>query len=546
MNRVVVSAARILAKTLTRKSYVDFVRALETPRKNQMSLLREILKMQAKTEYGQALGLTGNENEAEFREKVPISDFDLGSLSGWIEKQKRYPDQAVLSPGGIVNFEKTSGSSGPHKLIPYNRALLNSFDKYFRIWLYDILTHGPKFESFRLYMSISPIFRSESEIAQNIGLEDDSYYISSMLRLVMKYFFVVPTSLQKIQNPSIFFDLLCAYLAADEKLEILSLWHPSLFLSIWDHLIQRRQFIAALLDGSKKISGFDIPKNLKAASLLSERKLMTPMQLWPKLKFISAWDCSHSQQPAANVQNIFPHVYFQGKGLLATEAPMTLPLIDCGTLPFISDVLFEFIDDFGKYCWIDEIQAGFEYSLVLSQKGGLIRYKIGDRIRVGTSNVGNTPSLEFIGRENETSDLVGEKITSSFLESFDREFSRISHGSYYTFLPVLKKGPRYVLLVEKVSDDSGLIFSKWWEDKLCQNYHYSYARKLSQLDKLEVVSVPQLQKKLLDFYSKKKSMKLGDVKLKRLFINPQTAEEFLVFSDIAVGHSDPLLFVRNI
>ena len=54
-----------------------------------------------------------------------------------------------------------------------------------------------------------------------------------------------------------------------------------------------------------------------------------------------------------------------------------------------------------------------EYDIVLTQHGGLYRYRIGDRVRV-TRFYQATPCLEFVGRSDAVCDLTGEKLHERF------------------------------------------------------------------------------------------------------------------------------------
>ncbi len=524
--RILVLLIQLVVRAICRPTYLNFQNALGDPRKAQRKLLAELVTASSKTNYGKSLGLTGHENETQFRNLVPLCDFNDGVLDSWIERQLAAPDEPMLAPGGAKSFEKTSGSSSAQKIIPYNSDLLSSFDRYFRIWLYDLLRAGPKLETMRLFMSISPAFQRPEDLEKRIGVADDSEYVSPVLRFFLKLFLAVPLNLRFTKDSSIFLDKLCAHLVLDRDLEVLSIWHPSFFLVIWNHLVDSRKRIADLIN---QILTGDITHRQATIALLRSSSSLQPVDLWPKLKLISAWDAANSRLPAQQLQRLFPNVFFQGKGLLATEAPMTLPLIGQGVLPFVTDVLFEFINDAGKFFWVDEVEVGHEYTLVISQKGGLLRYRIGDRVRVLTSSV--TPSLEFIGRDHDSSDLVGEKMTARYLASHESRFTKTSGCTYYLFLPTASENRAgYVALIETESASDSILndhLSGWWEERLMQSHHYAYARKMGQLDGVQVIQVPKLQQLLLQFYVQTKGMKAGDVKLRTLLHNPDESQQIL-------------------
>jgi len=509
---------------LCRPAHDRFVAGLKAPRETQENLLKDLLSRQEGTEWGKYLGIHRNLSAEQFRQRIPLTDFDSKSFSTWAEKQRREPNQAIMVPGGVRVFESTSGSSGRKKQIPYNRALLASFENYFKIWVYDWLRHGPKFKSLRTYLSVSPALRT---LGEEDGLLDDTEYLSLPLRFLLRPFLSVPPTLKNAGDLDRFRDLTCAYLAADAQLELISVWHPSFLSLLWDHLLKHRPRIAAILrDGKSFGSGTE-----RAIEALLSAQAFTPEQLWPELKMISAWDSANSRFAASQLRALFPHAQFQGKGLLATEAPLTLPLLgqDLGGIPLLTEVFFEFRDAEGRLFWIDEIETGKTYSLVISQKGGLLRYPMGDLVRVLKSRRENVPALEFLGREGEISDLVGEKISGTYLRTF--EDSLVSHFGFlhHCLLPRFSESElsHYAILFDVANERLDLQSSvaRAWEQNLQLSYHYRYARKLGQLGPVVAKRIPRLRERLIDFYQQRQGAKMGDIKLKTLITSPVEAGE---------------------
>lgn len=525
-------------RLLSQGSHRRFLMDLRTPRHAQQELLKQLLLQHSRTDYGRQMRIDPSMSEDEFRERIPLTSFEQPEFREWIERQRQAPERAIIAPGEVRLFEKTSGSSGTQKLIPYNSELLASFERYFRVWLHDLLRCGPTLRSLRVFMSVSPSFRSDSEVQQKIGFEDDTQYLSPILRAVMRRFLSVPLDLKFIRDPDDFRDLLCAYLASDQDLEVISIWHPSLFLVLWEHLASRRERIADLIEGKARIQERAIPKSPLSIDLLRGRSPLSTRELWPRLRFVSAWESAGSALSAHALRELLPHASFQGKGLLATEAPMTLPLLgpdgQSTPYPFLNDVLFEFRDESGRYHWIDELENNREYSLVISQRGGFLRYDMRDRVLARRSDLHPTPSLEFIGRDQDSCDLVGEKLSASYLVSHEREFSRRFHSSTYLFVPLSgSKRASYLVLMDTPDDssagESGA--AAWWEDRLQGAYHYSYARRLGQLGAVRAVRVASFRRKLLDYYVRERGMKAGDVKLRPLLQSPEEGQRLLRYLD---------------
>ncbi len=138
----------------------------------------------------------------------------------------------------------------------------------------------------------------------------------------------------------------------------------------------------------------------------------------------------------------------QGKGLLATEAPITVPLVQAsGCVPLVDEVFLELEDNSGRFHLLTEVEKSKEYSVIVTQPGGLLRYRLGDRVRVSGRYRG-TPLLEFVGRADVECDLVGEKIGEAFVA---KALSAIAHpDAFCTLLPLLPEAgrPCYCLLTD--------------------------------------------------------------------------------------------------
>src|SRR2546422_11494220 len=72
----------------------------------------------------------------------------------------------------------------------------------------------------------------------------------------------------------------------------------------------------------------------------------------------------------------FPGVLLQGKGLLATEAPITIPLINApAPVPLVDEVLLELEDQAGRVHPLHEVDDGGVYGVIVTQRGGLLDRK---------------------------------------------------------------------------------------------------------------------------------------------------------------------------
>lgn len=459
----------LLAKILTPTAN-KFEQGLLNPEITQKTVQKEIFDRLINSEYGKHLGIKSLEDW----QNIPVVNYE--DIKQWIEPGKN----KLLTPETIIFYEKTSGSRSQAKLIPYTKSLRKSFNKMFCVWAQDLITNGPKFTTGKIYFCISPQLE---ENQNNLGLEDDSEYLDSWLRLFLSPSIIfLPKRFKTVEQ---FKEKLCLKLLEAEKLEIISIWSPS-FLKIHLEYIQTHQKRLA-----EKLKHRISEKRYKL--LLASTIPWT--KLWPQLKLISCWDNASSKEQADYLRGLFPGVMVQGKGLLATEAPMTVPLIKAGgCLPLLDEVFFEFEGKDKNIYQLHQLEKDKIYSVIISQKGGLYRYRIGDRILV-TRFYLNTPCLEFIGREENTSDLVGEKLHEDFVAEVISKLP-ITKSFFKSLIPINSSQPHYVLVVDNLDKPQSEI-AKNLDQLLMQSYHYRQARLYGQLSPAKVVVSPDMLEKIL-------------------------------------------------
>jgi len=476
----------------------QFYQALERPQLAQELIQREICDRLIQSEYGKYLGI----RSVVDWQQVPIVDYD--KLEPWILGEQNSQRQRIpLTPEPILFYEKTSGSSGVVKWIPYTRSLRKSFNQMFCVWAHDLIKNGPKFSTGQLYACISPQLNLPNS---DLSLQDDLDYLDTWLRWLLRPWLVMPKKLEHLDDPHSFKHQLSLALLQAEHLEIISIWSPSFLKIHWNYIQENQELLQREL--KEKIS-------LKRWQMLSEPQIPW-QQLWSNLKLISCWDAVNAADGAKGLRLQFPDILVQGKGLLATEAPMTIPLIEAnGYVPVLNEVFFEFEDNQGFLYKLHELRIGQEYIIILSQKGGLYRYRIGDRVRV-THIYRQTPCLEFLGRHEAVSDLVGEKLQENFVRQILSELN-IYETCFKTLVPVANP-PHYVLLLDRTKEPPDIL-AKNLDLALSKSTQYQRARLLDQLAPPEVFISPQIPE-LLTLYSVRSGRIWGGIKYPILATSP--------------------------
>ena len=515
---------RPLVMPFLRLCFEEFHTSLRRPEEAQQWLLQNLIANLAATEYGRSLHIKADDRRDEFRAKTPVVTYD--ELSEWIERQKQREGRVLVNEP-VLFYEKTSGSSGAAKLIPYTRSLQASFTRMVLVWLYDLLAKAPPLKTGKTFISVSPAFQQAEKTGHGIrvGLSDDADYLSGWAQALLKPFFLLPPDINRLQDTANFRHAVAALLIAEEGLEVVSVWNPSFLEILLDHIsAQRESLVADLRRGRVDCEGLSFafkPMRAERLALLAENPIDWP-RVWERLQIISCWTSAQAAPAADRLRTLFPDVFLQGKGLLATEAPLTMPLVAAhGFVPLPAEVFYEFVDEAGRFFLLHELVAGREYDIILTQQGGLYRYRLGDRVRV-SGFYEAAPCLEFVGRRDAVCDLVGEKLNERFVQRCLAHLSR--QCDFQTLLPVLNEAPHYVLIV----DDPGIEppLAAELEVLLRGAYHYRIARLLGQLHPLRLLVAPKAREVFYDHFVRR-GLKLGDIKHRFLLTNLEDARQIL-------------------
>ena len=466
-----------------------FMAALEQPQLAQQKVKRRLIERLKGCEYGRHYQI----RTIEDWHKLPIVSYE--DLQLWMEGSSK--DGCSLTSENVLFYEPTSGSSGPVKQIPYTRSLRQSFNHLFCVWVHDLITNGPTFSRGKLYFSITPSF---SKSATTNGTTDDADYLDLWLRWLLKPFLVIAP---KATAPEGFKDQLAQTLLLAEDLEIISVWSPSFLTAQLEYIQVNKERLYELLKErmSEERSRLLLTTNIQWSAL------------WPNLKLISCWDSALAADGADGVRSLFPNVLVQGKGLLSTEAPITVPLTAAkGYVPLLNEVYFEFEDEAGQCHELHQLTVGQTYAVIISQMGGLYRYRIGDRVTVSHFYL-QTPCLEFQGRGKDVSDMVGEKLQSQFVsDALDR--LNLFPARFQSLVPVQSPQKHYVLLLDSLSTDEDLLAHQL-EEALYESFHYRQARQLGQLSPAQVKVSGTIAEQLA-IERTTQGQRWGDVKHSRL------------------------------
>lgn len=478
-------------------AYLRFRRALCEPETTQRQKLRACLEHNAHTAFGETHGFDAIHNYEEFAHRVPLADYD--AFEPWIEKIC-HGEKNILTRDPVTHLVPTSGSTGARKLIPFTAGLQREFNAAIGPWLVDLARHHPRSLGGPAYWSVTPVSRDvkREESAVPIGFDADTAYLGGAQRRLADAIMAVPPEVQRAKSLETFRYETLLHLLRCRGLRLISVWHPSFLTLLLDSLPE--YWDRLLADVVLRRRG----KELRAANPLR------PETLWPDLKIISCWGDGAAESALSDLRRRFPNVVLQPKGLLSTEAVVTIPFGGLRPLAIASH-FFEFIDEQDCVRLAHELRANQTYEVVVTTAGGLWRYRMGDTVQV-TGFLCETPSLRFLGRRGNVSDLSGEKLSDAFVAKAVQEITAAG-----------KPPPRFVLLAPEQSAE-GWRYTLYWEgetdsrlaqrvdESLHANPHYAVCRDLGQLQPPRVFRINAHGHETFISGESVNGRRLGDVK----------------------------------
>ena len=501
-----------------------FQRALDAPEIAQTARLHTIMSLIAGSRQAARIrGLAHVLTPREFQNAVPLSTYD--TLVDDIEALKLGVPY-VLTRERVLRFERSGGSSGASKYIPQTRQLLREFHRALAPWLCNLWRHRPATKQGPGYWSLSPLGRMPHATSGGIAIDsgNDTAYFPRALHGLLTHVLAVPGAVGMLPDIESCRYVTLRYLVACPHLAIISVWNPSfltLLMQVLDTHVERLlddvahgtcrppalPGLPASAEAQRQQTIAHVVRHLSMPAAPARarglrRELHTSHSLpgsvmWPHLCLLSMWTDAHAQRFVGPVVQRFPCIEIQAKGLLATEGVVSIPLLDApAPVLAVRSHFYEFLDPARPQArprLAHELEVGQTYAVVISTGGGLLRYRLGDLVRVD-GMVGRTPCLTFIGRGDMVSDLVGEKLAASRVHTvLAAALARAlgSHSVRFIMLaPEWDRPPAYHLYVETAAPDTALIaLASQIERLFCEGYPYHYARQLGQLGPVQVMRV---------------------------------------------------------
>ncbi|MCA9115692.1 MAG: GH3 auxin-responsive promoter family protein [Planctomycetaceae bacterium] len=439
-------------------------------RSMQLATLDRLLALNAQSRFSRSSGLARATNVREFRDAVPVADFEF--YRPHIEELKQGQFDALLGPENpLLMFSLSSGTTAGAKYIPITQQFFEDYRRGWQIWGIRSLDAHPGINSRRILQMTSRHDRYVTPAGIPCG--NISGLVVAMQHPLVRSMYVVPGDVAQIEDPDIRNYVTLRLAMADPSVGMITTANPSTLVQLarqGDSLAP--SLIRDIADGTLAVADriepglrklllkriTRRPARARQLEQLREQKgHLWPQDYWPGCQLIAVWTGGSAAAYLPALRKYYGEPAIRDHGLSASEGRMTIPLSD-GSPAGLLDVgshFFEFIPeeeyDFAHPAVLmaDELEVGRNYYILLTTASGLYRYDICDVVRC-TGHCGTTPELEFLNKGAHISNLTGEKISESqvvqavsqAVESLKIEIDQ------FTLCPFWGDPPGYELIVE--------------------------------------------------------------------------------------------------
>ena len=481
----------------------SLLKASLTVEKTQEHLLLKILRENSQTEFGKEHNFERISSVEEFRERVPINDYN--NLEPYITRQQE--GNLELTVAEPVFYTRTSGTTGRHKYIPLTRSGVNQI-KHFQKQLAYSLWRKTDFFKGTVLGFFSPGI--EGRLANGIPFGSTSGATYESLFSIFEKKFEIPKEAFNLDNVEAKYEVYALCALVHGSTTGISSVNPSSLLKVCMLIEQRaEELLDALVDGKDtnllKGTASILPslrsqllpyRKASLSQVLDKDGTIPPDILWPKLSALVTWtggSCGIALEKLKSYLPLNVNIVEMGYSCSEFNGTVNIDIKRNTCLPLLTDNFYEFVakedweSNSPKFLLLNEIDADKDYYIFVTTASGLYRYDINDVVRA-TDGVGNCPGLRFVRKGKGMTNITGEKISE------DQAIAAVSYGLKSagciteTFLVLAEEdASTYRIFVESSQNISVDLLSEKIEGELRKrNAEYDDKRASGRLNPVEV------------------------------------------------------------
>ncbi|WNI15002.1 GH3 family domain-containing protein [Actinacidiphila sp. ITFR-21] len=450
-----------------RQARATLLADLADPHAAQQRVLEDIVALSADSLHWKERGYDAATADPDgFRRVLPVTRY--GDFTPELDREARTKG-GVLSCSPVLRWLKTSGTTGVPKRVPYTLHWLLTYRvPAMRAMWGTYLEHHPE-------LLAHPYATLDTQTVHE--LVDDHLFgvqyqaISNRHPRINSRDWNPPWSAAPwfgTEAPSSHAGRMYHRIRhlVGQPLHFISAINPSTLISLRDLIAEHGpDLVRDLNTGALEGKPYGEPDPAAARHLQSvlDKGDFSLVDVWPALSLYSCWLSSSAGLYQGKLDAVLPGVAAMPFMSCGTEGVTTIPVDDSlDSQPLaVNQAFFEFVPaevDLGKRLdageridtlLFDEVAAGRDYHLVMTQGNGLYRLWSGDIYRVDRI-VDGVPWVHFVRRDGVFHSFTGEKITEEQVsQAVERAMTAAGlGGGLYLCGPQWGEPPHYVVVTE--------------------------------------------------------------------------------------------------
>ncbi len=462
-----------------KKRGVKAIRHLDETSKNAVAvnkeLLFKLLRDNSDTEYGKKCGFADIKSVEEFKEKVPFSTYD--DYAEDIHKMIYDDSEGLFTNYPIIHYALSSGSVGVPKYIPVSQMTMDLYCAYCANLSFGLMdeyyrnTTGKSFpDGYCLNTLESPPMVTEN----GVPMGSISGSLLRPLADQLRHFITSPSEVI-FPEESMDMKYLKVRFALPER-NVICIIAPFMSAPVdlmryiennWEMLCDdiEKGIINEDINVSQEIRSRIMPSikpdKVRADELREEFKkgFDDPIipRIWKNFSFVASIGTGgFSQYTLKMRQYTGKNIPYSFQNYAASEAIMAVERRtgeeSFALLP--EGAFYEFIpvdsEDEETTLTIDQLEAGKDYEIVITNLSGFYRYRLKDVIRV-TGFYNETPFIQFLYRKNQMLSVAGEKTNEEAVRWAITKFqddTGILVRDYSVYADLDSNPGRYIMIME--------------------------------------------------------------------------------------------------
>lgn len=465
------AVSRATLNLIRTQTVAPFERQLAQASKHQRDWLLNRVTQCRDTHFGKDHGFAEIRSLADFRKRVPFSEYDY--FAPYVEKVSQ-GETAALIPAHekLLQFTITTGSTGVPKLNPVTNVWLREYKKLWSIWGIKLFTDHPSYVGSHILQMAGTWNMGKTPGGHQISMV--SALLARIQNPMLKPFYAIPEALNNVKDP-VARHYAALRLCIPLDIGWIMLMNPGTLVRLAEIGNTNSEKIIRDVANGTLSDAFDIPANIRQAlpkdlmrpNKTAAQKLeairertgtLLPKDYW-RHPVVGCWLGGTAGFQSQYIEEYFGPSPLRDMGLVSSEGRHTVPLIDTEPygVPSMGGGFYEFVpldqkaDERHHALEGHEMEVDQDYRLLMTTSAGYFRFDIGDIVRCRGFE-GEAPLLEFIQKSARVGDLEGEKLTEhQVIEGAQKAASNLGlELGLITAIPrrLERQQPRYDFLIE--------------------------------------------------------------------------------------------------